>query len=1164
MNLYGNTDCGFGAMLKCSVPANTTYLIGCNEGKAYVYTDETLNTCVSDSGVLQNNSSEPKVFYIWVNTRYAVGACTLKLTFDDTVMDLTTAVKSAESLTDGDKTVFCWNDKDSGYIPCLTTINSTYPIQYKAKVYKLEKGLHKLTVHADKENVVPKLTMFETGDLFQTNLWTFEDVELANTWTTEVDVYDTAYLVLDADESNLDAEITLSLTKSDAKKVLDAKEEITKLEVGENPNTADINSYVFIIHSEDNVSGKDYDCYGACTGRWYSYTVPAYTKATITLPANGNYYLFGEDSGMYDLGEAYVPRDVEYENETDKPEMIYVALEGESDSTASIIVKTTKTREEANLLSAYKEKANELPKNQMVEIGESDAQLTAKVPQQYGEDDEKNYIEETGYLYKLQVAAKSKVEISASNARAVRIYSDPDALPVVSDEDGTASFSNLANEEKTFYIWWNGTVGASIKAAESTLDTTTTPKEDGGSKTETTIDTEVEDAKITVAEDKNSSKEVTEAVVKVEQTGGISADAIKKSIETVEQYNSDNAGKKQVTNIQATYKGSSNAIISADVLISLKKAEISLELSKKTEDGTLEYVWDFDAESLKKTDIKEEINTKLEVFKDAVNYDDKALVDNLTDPEVSKCVVAFEHNGDLPNDTKVTVPVNQYSNGTTVYYYHINKEKNALEFIADSKVTNGLVTLTLSHCSDYVMYDRKVCTHEKTKIVNAVKESCTKEGYTGDTYCSDCDKKLAEGKKIPMTDHTSSDWIVDQAATVDAAGSRHKECTVCHKVLKTEEIAKLPKPEPTPAPVVTPDVTTRYTTHVQSIGWQGDENNTAKWFTNGKMAGTSGRAKRLEGIKLCVDGNDKLGIQYTTHCQSYGWLPWSANGEMNGTEGEAKRLEAIKIQLTGADKEKYDVYYRVHAQSYGWLGWAKNGEPAGTAGYAKRLEGIQIVVVKKDTAAPGLNYAGVNAASGVHQTKTYIAKAGSSPVVGNTATSNENPKIAGDTTVNVAYRTHVQSFGWQGWKYNGQMSGTSGKAKRLEGINIKLTNKPYSGSIVYTTHVQSIGWQGDEHNQNTWMHDGQMAGTSGKAKRLEAIRINLTGEMAKHYDIYYRVHAQSFGWMNWTKNGEPAGTAGLAKRLEGIQIVIVPKGSAAPAANYGNVVSVRSQAYIKR
>ena len=124
-------------------------------------------------------------------------------------------------------------------------------------------------------------------------------------------------------------------------------------------------------------------------------------------------------------------------------------------------------------------------------------------------------------------------------------------------------------------------------------------------------------------------------------------------------------------------------------------------------------------------------------------------------------------------------------------------------------------------------------------------------------------------------------------------------------------------------------------------------------------------------------------------------------------------------------------------------------------------------------------------------------------MVGNQATSNTNPSVAGEANVNVAYRTHVQTFGWQGWKYNGQISGTSGQAKRLEGINIKLTNKPYSGSIVYTTHVQTYGWQGNENNPNTWRRDGDMSGTSGEAKRLEAIRIALTGEMAEHYDVYY-------------------------------------------------------------
>ena len=368
----------------------------------------------------------------------------------------------------------------------------------------------------------------------------------------------------------------------------------------------------------------------------------------------------------------------------------------------------------------------------------------------------------------------------------------------------------------------------------------------------------------------------------------------------------------------------------------------------------------------------------------------------------------------------------------------------------------------------------------------------------------------------------------------------------------------------TAIPFVAPDIKVSYRTHIQTFGWEGKADDIKTWKANGAMSGTSGLAKRLEGINIVVAPTTTcedldLGIQYTTHCQSYGWLPWSADGDMNGTEGEAKRLEAIMIQLTGEHADYYDVYYRVHAQTYGWLGWAKNGEPSGTAGYAKRLEGIQIVVVKKGESY-NQKMEGITSA----RTEAFVAKAGSSPIVNYPATSNTNPVVPGADDVNVAYRTHVQSFGWQGWKYNGQMSGTSGLAKRLEGIEINLTNKDYDGGIAYATHVQTYGWQGADLNKpSTWKHDGQMAGTSGEAKRLEAICITLTGDMAEHYDIYYRVHAQSYGWLGWAKNGETSGTAGYAKRLEGIQIVIVPKGGKAPT-NHGGIISNDTRAYIEK
>ena len=63
---------------------------------------------------------------------------------------------------------------------------------------------------------------------------------------------------------------------------------------------------------------------------------------------------------------------------------------------------------------------------------------------------------------------------------------------------------------------------------------------------------------------------------------------------------------------------------------------------------------------------------------------------------------------------------------------------------------------------------------------------------------------------------------------------------------------------------------------------------------------------------------------------------------------------------------------------------------------------------------------------------------------------------------------------------------------------------------------------------------------------MEAIQIKLTGEIAKYYDVYYRVNAQQFGWMGWAKNGQSSGTSGFGFQLEAIQIKLVKKGGKAP------------------
>ena len=298
-------------------------------------------------------------------------------------------------------------------------------------------------------------------------------------------------------------------------------------------------------------------------------------------------------------------------------------------------------------------------------------------------------------------------------------------------------------------------------------------------------------------------------------------------------------------------------------------------------------------------------------------------------------------------------------------------------------------------------------------------------------------------------------------------------------------------------------------THIQNVGWEFDK---ARF---GNVSGTVGQALRLEAIQLNL-ANSTVGgsVQYRTHIQNIGWeKEWSSDGKSSGTSGRGLRLEAIQIKLSGNVSKEADVWYRVHAQNFGWLGWAKNGESAGTAGYGYRLEAIQVIVTGK----------------------------GVTPFTNDKSPFMQSP---------ISYRTHVENDGWQGFVPEGAMSGTSGRSLRLEGINIRLENQPFSGGIQYRTHVQNLGWE------RGFKMNGAMSGTSGQSLRLEAIQIRLTGEMEKNFDVWYHVHCQNFGWMGWTKNGGSAGSSGYSYRLEGIEICLRPHGSAAPGST--------ANAYVRR
>ncbi len=154
--------------------------------------------------------------------------------------------------------------------------------------------------------------------------------------------------------------------------------------------------------------------------------------------------------------------------------------------------------------------------------------------------------------------------------------------------------------------------------------------------------------------------------------------------------------------------------------------------------------------------------------------------------------------------------------------------------------------------------------------------------------------------------------------------------------------------------------------------------------------------------------------------------------------------------------------------------------------------------------------------------------------------------------LNVAYSTHVQSYGWQADKFNGMTSGTTGLGKRLEAIKIKVGGE-YDLGVTYQTHVQTLGW-------GNWVDDGALSGTTGQAKRLEAIQIYVVpkgmtpssgtsavsyvqyGKAASKSDqpglINYATHVQTYGNQQFVSDGSFSGTYGEAKRLEAIRIQV--------------------------
>ena len=145
-----------------------------------------------------------------------------------------------------------------------------------------------------------------------------------------------------------------------------------------------------------------------------------------------------------------------------------------------------------------------------------------------------------------------------------------------------------------------------------------------------------------------------------------------------------------------------------------------------------------------------------------------------------------------------------------------------------------------------------------------------------------------------------------------------------------------------------------------------------------------------------------------------------------------------------------------------------------------------------------------------------------------------------DGKMHIQYEAHVSNIGWMSSKRDGSTAGTTGQSKAVEDLKVSILNPVEDGSVQIDAHVSGIGWQGWD------TPSASEGGTTGQGRAVEAVRLRLTGSLAKDYDVYYRVHASNIGWMAWAKDGEEAGTTGMSCSLEAVQIKLIKKGTSHP------------------
>ena len=101
----------------------------------------------------------------------------------------------------------------------------------------------------------------------------------------------------------------------------------------------------------------------------------------------------------------------------------------------------------------------------------------------------------------------------------------------------------------------------------------------------------------------------------------------------------------------------------------------------------------------------------------------------------------------------------------------------------------GEKTFTCSICGDEKTEKVSATGHQHTEIRNKKEATCKEEGYSGDTWCKDCGKKILSGQAIAKTeDHSWNQGEITKEPTCKEEGEKTFTCSICGNT-KTEKVS---------------------------------------------------------------------------------------------------------------------------------------------------------------------------------------------------------------------------------------------------------------------------------------------------------------------------------------------------------------------------------------